>query len=102
MLVSDNGAETTNERLEFFTKTTDGFKIANKDLELRGPGNFFGKDQHGLPQMQIADMQNDMECLKSATKYADELLKTSPDLSEFPLIKQKVMSLFDIKGEIFN
>lgn len=98
VLVSDS----ESERLSFFTKTTDGFKIANKDLELRGPGNFFGKDQHGLPQMQIANMTADMEILKAAANWAQKLLSQSPELTEFPLIKQNVLRLFDINGEIFN
>ena len=95
-------SEKNSERLEFFTKTTNGFEIANKDLELRGPGNFFGKDQHGLPDMQIADMQQDMSRLKDATECAAELLEKDSSLESFPLIKKKVFELFHIKGEIFN
>ncbi len=102
VLISDNKSESTNERLDFFTKTTDGFKIANKDLELRGPGNFFGKDQHGLATMQIADMQNDINDLKDASYCATLLIEKDACLNSFPLIKERVLKLFDVKGEIFN
>lgn len=98
VLVSDSGTE----RLSFFTKTTDGFKIAEKDLELRGPGNFFGRDQHGLPRMQVADMQQDMETLKSASECAKQMLEADRDLHSLPIIKQNVLNLFESKGEIFN
>ena len=48
------------------SSTTDGFKISEQDLKLRGPGDFFGKKQHGLPDLKIADMANDIEVLKNA------------------------------------
>ena len=63
VLVSDHQNEKTRERLEFFCSTNDGFAISEKDLELRGPGDFFGNMQHGLPKMQIADVATDMELL---------------------------------------
>ncbi len=102
VLVSDTGSEATHERLDFFIHNTDGFKIAQKDLQLRGPGNFFGRDQHGLAGLRIADMQNDMETLKQASNCAKELLADNLRLESYPIIKQKVLSLFETKGEIFN
>ncbi|MBQ8605981.1 MAG: ATP-dependent DNA helicase RecG [Clostridia bacterium] len=98
VLVSDK----MHERLEFFTKTTDGFEIANKDLQLRGPGNFFGKDQSGLSGMQVADMAQDMDEVKNASECANFMLERSADLSAYPGVKKNVLRLFDIKGEIFN
>lgn len=102
ILISDSQSESTQERLEYFTKTTDGFKISEKDLELRGPGNLFGKDQHGLPTMQIADMQQDITELQNAADCARMLIEKSPDLNMYPAIRANVMRLFETKGEIFN
>lgn len=98
VLVSDKQAD----RLEYFTKTTDGFKIAQKDLELRGPGNLFGRDQHGLPTMHIADMQEDMQQLSAATECAGVILSADPTLKALPAIRENVLKLFETKGEIFN
>ena len=98
VLVSDSSAD----RLEYFTKTTDGFKIAQKDLELRGPGNLFGKDQHGLPTMSIADMQEDMQELERAAECAGIMLQNDPRLEHCPEVRRNVLSLFETKGEIFN
>jgi len=102
VLQSDNTSELTNTRLDFFTKTTDGFEIAQKDLELRGPGNFFGRDQHGLAGLQIADLQTDTLLLKSASDSAKQLILADSELKAHPLIKQNVLKLFESKGEIFN
>lgn len=98
VLVSDSDSE----RLSYFTKTTDGFKIAEKDLSLRGPGNFFGRDQHGLPRMQIADMSEDIETLQNAAVCAKAMLEGDPTLSALLLVKQNVLNLFEANGEIFN
>ena len=58
-LVSDNTSEAVQKRLKFLCSTTDGFAVAQYDLETRGPGDFFGSRQHGLPTLQIADLMND-------------------------------------------
>ena len=93
VLISDaDGA--AKSRMEYFTSTTDGFKIAEKDLELRGPGNFFGKEQHGLMQMQIADLTSSSDTLQSAAECAGALLESDPTLSAHPAIREKVGTLF--------
>ena len=61
------------ERLRLFKSTRDGFAIADADLKLRGPGDFFGQRQHGLPQMKIADMATDVELLREAQRCARRL-----------------------------
>jgi transcription-repair coupling factor (superfamily II helicase) len=57
------------------TKYTDGFKISEKDMELRGPGDIFGIRQHGLPEFKIANLYEDIEILKEAQKAADDIIK---------------------------
>ena len=66
ILVTDNVSEECKKRMKIMSSTTDGFKISEQDLKLRGPGDFFGKKQHGLPDLKIADMANDIEVLKNA------------------------------------
>lgn len=73
ILVSDAQNEETLRRLRLFRDTADGFRIAEADLKLRGPGDFFGQRQHGLPQLKIADMSGDMRVLKAAQICAKEL-----------------------------
>lgn len=61
--------------------TTDGFKIADEDLKLRGPGEFFGSRQHGLPEMKIADMLEDRSTLEETQRAAKEIVARDPELS---------------------
>jgi len=63
------------KRMEIMTKYTDGFKISEKDMELRGPGDIFGIRQHGLPEFKIANLYEDIEILKEAQKAADDIIK---------------------------
>lgn len=105
VLVSDSQNEKSLERMQYFTKTSDGFKLSQKDLQLRGPGDLFSKAQHGLPQMKIADMTTDMASLELCGQCAKQLLESDPMLekSENKLIAQNVKRLFDSgKGDIFN
>ncbi len=104
VLVSDHQAEKTRERLEYFCSTTDGFAISQKDLELRGPGDFFGNMQHGLPKMQIADCSQDLELLTLSNRCAKRILQYDPALKENYNrgIRQKVQALFEADGMIFN
>ena len=88
--------------MDFFAKTTDGFEIARKDLELRGPGNFFGADQHGLSGIHAAGFLEDVSILENASQCAGHLLKKDPTLDTYPDIKAGVLKLFESKGEIFN
>ncbi len=102
ILLSDNDAPETRERLKYFCQTTDGFKIAEKDLELRGPGDFFGQRQHGLPTLRSADLAGDTRVLKEAQQAAQELLATDPALSGYPQLMARVRRLFSQEGDIFN
>lgn len=82
ILVSDAQNETALARLKIMCATNDGFRIANEDLKLRGPGDFFGQRQHGLPSLKIADMATDMEWLQKAQKEAHDLLSKDDSLSQ--------------------
>ena len=82
ILITDNKSEETLKRLEIIKNSNDGFEIADKDLELRGPGDFLGQRQHGLPPFKIADIFADKEVLELAGKEAQSLLKNDPQLEE--------------------
>lgn len=96
ILLSDNKSELTKKRLSVMCSTNDGFEIAKRDLELRGPGDFFGERQHGLPELRIADMLDDMDVLKSAGDAAKELVSLDPKLEnkENILLKKQVDDMF--------
>ncbi len=85
-----------SERLGVLASTTDGFKIADEDLRLRGPGDFFGSRQHGLPEMKIANMMTDGEAIREAHAAAENLLTKNPALSgeEYALLRNAVNRLF--------
>ena len=80
ILVSDNQKESTIERLKVMCNTNDGFKIADEDLKQRGPGEFFGAKQHGLPELKIAALSN-VDVIEDAQKAADKILESDPTLS---------------------
>lgn len=69
------------KRLKIISSTQDGFKIADEDLKLRGPGDFLGKRQHGLPEMKIADISTDLTLIRAATDAAADFLKSDPSIS---------------------
>ena len=96
ILVSDSKSENAKERLSIMQKHSDGFEISNYDLKLRGPGNFFGECQHGLPPLKIADLLSDSKMLETVRKCASEILETDPrlNLEEHKELKQSVNSLF--------
>ena len=104
VLVTSTRNPDSRARLKVLTKTTDGFQIAEEDLKLRGPGDFFGQRQHGLPQLRIADLAGDMRVLKEAQLAAQELLERDPGLKRpehAPLLKQ-IHRLFEQHGDMFN
>lgn len=94
VLVSDNQSEKTRRRLQVMTQCSDGFRIAEEDLKLRGPGDFFGDRQHGLPEFRIADLSADVTLLQQARQAAEELLEKDPSLEHNPLLLEKIRLLF--------
>ena len=102
ILISDNRNEETRERLKVMTKTADGFKIAEEDLRLRGPGDFFGVRQHGLPGLKIADLGCDTKLLQAARQAALSLLEADPELTNHPATAERVQALFDQAADTMN
>ena len=102
ILISDNRNEETRQRLKVMTQTTDGFKIAEEDLRLRGPGDFFGVRQHGLPGLRIADIGCDTKLLREAQEAAEALLVQDPDLTRHPATAQRVAELFTQDANTLN
>lgn len=100
VLISDATTEESTHRLKTMCATTDGFKIAEEDLKMRGPGDFFGNRQHGLPKMRIADLLTDMSVLKEAKEAVEGIVAKDPTLSspEHKTLKQAVRNLFSITG----
>ena len=104
VLVSDNRSPDTRARLKVLTQTNDGFKIAEEDLKLRGPGDFFGARQHGLPALRVADLETDARVLKEAQEAAAQVLADDPDLAgpgHAPLL-ERVRRLFEEDPDRFN
>lgn len=84
------------ERMRILQASTDGFVISEKDLELRGPGEFFGTRQHGIPELKIANLIRDIDILSLVQKEAKNILKEDPDLSsdKYRGIKNKIAEMF--------
>ena len=102
VLVSDNKNDETRQRLRAMTKTADGFKIAEEDLRLRGPGDFFGLRQHGLPGLRVADLGCDTRLLAEAQSAADGLLAEDPALTHHPATAERVRKLFQQSENSLN
>lgn len=96
ILVSDSQSENAKQRFDIMCKTTDGFKIADEDLKMRGPGDFFGSKQHGLPSLKIASLLTDNELLMLSRTAAAELLEDDFDMKkkEHIQIRHQVNRLF--------
>ena len=96
VLFTGNRNPDTPARLKALCKTNDGFKIAEEDLALRGPGDFFGSRQHGLPQFKAASLTQDVGLLKQAREAAETAL-ADPDYvrdPSFPALQARIQALF--------
>lgn len=106
VLITNSQNDVTQERMKIMTQTNDGFKISQKDLELRGCGEFFGTRQHGLPELKIANLFTDIDVLKEAQIACDELLKNNPYLygQDCSRLKERINHMFEKFGgaDIFN
>ena len=104
ILVSDATTDDARSRFKAMCSTNDGFKISEEDLRLRGPGDFFGSRQHGLPDMHIASLCSEMHVLQKAQDCARTLLERDPELSlpEHRKLKERITQLFEANSESFN
>ena len=104
VLVSDADSDEVKARLSIMCKTNDGFKISEEDLRLRGPGDFFGSRQHGLPEMHIADLGADVSLMQLAQQEANKLLANDPKLQqdENKLLQQRIDYIFSKNTNSFN
>jgi len=96
ILTSHNRNPETLQRLKAFTKTNDGFKIAEEDLQMRGPGDFFGSRQSGLPTFRVADLSMDLQTLKDAQAASAQWIETegTADTAEAKALRQRIGQLF--------
>ena len=97
ILITDSTSEDCKKRMKIISSTTDGFKISEEDLKMRGPGDFFGNAQHGLPPLKIADIACNMELMNKAQTCAKEILAEDPELTkaEHTSLKMDVLRLFN-------
>ena len=104
LMASEKVSEDARERLRVLVQTSDGFKVAEEDLKLRGPGDFFGSRQHGLPEMHIGDLYGSMDMLREAQTAAEELMASDPELTKptHLLLREKILRLFQLKESTWN
>ncbi|MBR7146188.1 MAG: ATP-dependent DNA helicase RecG, partial [Oscillospiraceae bacterium] len=102
ILVSDNSGEENKRRLAVMHRTNNGFEIAEEDLKLRGPGDFFGSRQHGLPSLKVADLSCDLALLHEAKAAAERLLASDETLSSYPALRLRVQELFTANADALN
>ena len=85
-------------------ETSDGFRISEEDLKLRGPGDFFGSRQHGLPELRVANLASDMQVLARAQKSALDVVEADPELvkPENRALGEHIKRLFELSAEALN
>ncbi len=99
---ADKG-QTARERLKILCKTNDGFEVARADLAQRGPGDFFGRRQHGLPALHVADLASDLALMQQAREEAEQILASDPQLEGYPELRARVRRMFEARNdEAFN
>lgn len=101
ILLADPKSEVGKERMKIMTETNDGFLLSEKDLELRGPGDFFGRKQSGLPEFKVADMVHDYRALETARNDAAQLIQSEKfwKEDEYLLLRNYLQSAGVLEGE---
>lgn len=99
ILISDSKKGVAKERLAIMETTTDGFKLADQDLQIRGPGQFFGEAQHGLPDLKVADVFRDYNILIAARDAAEKYITNEKDLEHFANLRENLALAY---GDKFN
>lgn len=106
VLVSETKTDDAKERMKIMCDSSDGFEIAQKDLAMRGCGEFFGTRQHGIPELKVANLFTDLPIVEHARKVCDKILETDPNLTSetFSHLKARIDKIFKDFGclEIFN
>jgi ATP-dependent DNA helicase RecG len=97
ILVTDNKGEECIRRMKIISNTTDGFKISEEDLKLRGPGDFFGSRQHGLPPLKMAEFAGNIEMVNNTRIIAENILKNDSELERLENrgLKAEMLKLFE-------
>ncbi len=95
ILIQGSDGGDAEARLRVMTRCSDGFQIAEEDLKLRGPGDFFGERQHGLPELHIADLASSLDILKWAQEEAAGLLARDPELKSCPALQNRVRKMLE-------
>lgn len=101
ILVADNSSTEAEERLKALEQTNDGFALAEKDLEIRGPGEFFGRRQSGIPELKLASIL-DMETLQKARTEAEKVFAADPTLDQpkHQFLKERIAQFWEHAGDI--
>lgn len=102
LLAFDPYGEEARKRLNIMVKSNDGFRIAEEDLNIRGPGEFFGTRQSGMPDLRIANIVRDAPLLNEARKEAFAIIDRDPDLKGYPLLKKSLQAFWEGKIELFK
>jgi ATP-dependent DNA helicase RecG len=90
VLVGETRSLESWRRLKIMEETCDGFRIAEEDFKIRGPGNIFGTEQSGLPPLRFASLESDYELLVRARADAGKLIRDDPALAQWPLLREKM------------
>lgn len=102
ILLSYGGSEDAKKRLEVMVRTTDGFRIAEEDLNIRGPGEFFGTKQSGIPDLKVANLLRDAKILEIARKEAFTLIERDSTLKDYPQLRKSIEEFWGKRLEIFK
>jgi len=102
LLMYEPVSEDARRRLDIMIKTNDGFKIAEEDLDIRGPGEFFGTRQAGMPDLKLANIVRDARLLDTARKEAFALIDKDSELNSFPELKKGLEMFWRGKIELFK
>lgn len=105
IMFCNSNSEVARERMKIMTETNDGFVISEKDLQIRGPGEFFGTRQHGLPEFKIANIYEDTDILVASGQAAEYVMKHSGDMSDVDkkMIKKNLNKIFEAMDTVnFN
>lgn len=104
ILVNESKSKKSKDRMNILKKTNDGFLIAEEDLKIRGPGDFFGTKQHGLSKYQIQSIVNDITVMQNVQLLSKKIINENPYLkgNEYINLKKQIISLFQDENIVFN